>query len=59
MNYDECWDNSLNKYLAIMDTRTDYIPALVEEIVEPADRECEGNDWLIVSTSFEGRQTWQ
>ena len=39
MSYEECWDNSLNKYLAIMDTRTDYIPVLVEEIAEPCDCE--------------------
>lgn len=44
MSYDECWNNSINKYLAIMDTRTDYIPALVDEVVESFDRECEGNE---------------
>lgn len=44
MSYEECWRNSLNRYLAIMDTRTDYIPAIVEETVKPFDpveSECE------------------
>ena len=41
MSYEECWRNSLNRYLAIMDTLTDDIPALVEEIAEPIDPECE------------------
>ena len=44
MSYDECWNNSLNKYLAIMDTRTDYIPALVEEVAKPFDHEYEENE---------------
>lgn len=35
MNYEECWHNSLNRYLAIMDTRTDHIPEIVEEIIKP------------------------
>lgn len=44
MSYEECWRNSLNRYLAIMDTRTDNIPAITEEIIkpcEPSDSECE------------------
>lgn len=43
MSYEECWHNSLNRYLAIMDTRTDDIPKIeeVEEAFKPDDYECE------------------
>ena len=44
MNYEECWHNSLNRYLAIMDTRTDNIPAITDEMIKPFesnDPECE------------------
>ena len=37
MSYEESWHNSLNRDLAIMDTLTDGIPAIVEEIIEPFD----------------------
>ena len=43
MSYEEHWHNSLNRYIAIMDTRTDDIPEIVDEVVkpfEPNDPEC-------------------
>ena len=49
MTFEESWNNSLNKYLAIMDTRTDYIPAIVEEIIE----EVPNNEIRIIRPSTE------
>ena len=54
MSYEECWHNSLNRYLAIMDTRTDDIPKIANEIIKPIDIPMEGEVemeeiWIILT----------